>query len=225
MKKLLSRKSGFNKILFVWIALFLSVPFTSFSQNEVFNDSLSVEEVTNIKKVADNLQLSESDLQAFKERAKQKVVEFVTYIGIIADNQRKPEMRNMAVESAQKLFINCDSNIIETSSIKNGVLKTNRNSIRIYLGRLRMLEKIRVVIQNYDLVYISDFVKVKDNEYKAVATYYQLYTAYADDRKVYRDETKKQVEVLLLHIEDVFYGEKRWVIRLGDIVVKETKLN
>jgi hypothetical protein len=40
---------------------------------------------------------------------------------------------------------------------------------------------------------------------------------------VYKDITKKEVEIIIDLVEDKFFNEKRWKLFLGDIKAAETK--
>lgn len=185
-------------------------------------DTLSQDD---FKDVSDDLDLSEAELKAFNERARQKVSEFTNYVKIIADIDNSPPKRDMALESALKLFIDPDVNVMQTSYLYKGKWYVRDRTVRKYLWRLRSIGRMKVVIDMYDLIYISDFKKGGDGKYYATATFYQVYTKYSGDRILYSDKTTKTIDIILERIKDEFYGEKRWVIRLGDVKVTESRLN
>ncbi len=208
---------GFLASLVLSLVVFISSPAYSQSNDET-PDS------TEFKDVSELLDLSQDDLAAFGKQAKHKVEELTINIAVIADNGKSKTMRNIGVESALKLFVDPDKNIMETSYRYKGVWRIKKRTIREYLKRLRIISKTKVVINNYDMVYVSDFEKAPDGKYHATATFFQMYSAYSGDRLRYRDKTEKTVEIILELIEDEVYGEKRWIVRLGDVKVKETKI-
>jgi len=217
--KLLFRKFG-KMSKFIPI-LFLGFVFT----NPLFAQQNDPPNASEFKDVSELLDLSPQDLDAFTKQAKHKVEEFTNNLSTIADINKGSAIRDIAVESSLKLFVNPDSNIIESSYLLNGAWKIKKRTIREYLTRLRSITLTKVAIDNYNMVYVSDFVKSPDGKrYYATATFFQVYTVYASESIRYRDKTVKTVTIILELIEDEVYGEKRWVIRLGDVKVAETKL-
>ncbi len=237
--KFLFRNSGLNKksVLLFLFCFFVSVPLIAQENNNpsITTDTTSITDTLppakdslsqdDFKEISDDLDLSAEELKAFNERARQKVSEFTNYVKIIADIDNSPPKRDMALESALKLFIDPDVNVMQTSYLYKGKWYVRNRTVRKYLWRLRSIGRMKVVIDMYDLIYISDFKKGDDDKYYATATFYQIYTKYSGDRILYSDKTTKTIDIVLERIKDEFYGEKRWVIRLGDVKVTESRLN
>jgi hypothetical protein len=92
-----------------------------------------------------------------------------------------------------------------------------------YLARLKSLPYTKVIIKFYDIAYIRDFTKGPDGKYYSTATIIQEFTGFDKDDIIYKDITKKDVEIIVDLVEDNFFNEKRWKIFLGDIRATETK--
>jgi hypothetical protein len=173
-------------------------------------------------KIVDQINLSDQDIEVFKEQTKQKVDEFQQYIMTLGSKDEPSAKRNMAEKEALKLFFKGAQ--MEISMIKGdgSVQKVNR-PMEKYLARLKSLPYTRVVIKFYDIAYISEFTKGPDGKYYSTATVIQEFTGFNEDNIVYTDVTKKDIEIIIDLVEDAFFKEKRWKIFLGDIKASETK--
>jgi hypothetical protein len=173
-------------------------------------------------KIVDEINLSEQDIELFKEQTKQKVEEFQQYIVTLGSKDEPAEKRNMAEKEALKLFYKGAE--MEISIIQaDGTLQKINRPMEKYLARLKSLPYTKVVIKFYDIAYIRDFTKGPDGKYYSTATIIQEFTGFKDDNIVYTDVTKKDIEIIIDIIEDKFFKEKRWKIFLGDIKASETK--
>jgi hypothetical protein len=173
-------------------------------------------------KIVDEINLSEADIQLFKEQTKQKVEEFQQYIVTLGNKDEPAEKRNMAEKEAIKLFYKGSQMEISMIQADGSVQKINR-PMEKYLARLKSLPYTKVVIKFYDIAYISNFTKGPDGKYYSTATIIQEFTGFNDDKVVYTDITKKDIEIIIDLVEDKFFNEKRWKIFLGDIKASETK--
>lgn len=173
-------------------------------------------------KIVDEINLSEQDIQLFKEQTKQKVDEFQQYIVSLGSKDEPAEKRNMAEKEALKLFYKGAQMEISMMQTDGTVQKINR-PMEKYLARLKSLPFTKVIIKFYDIAYIRDFTKGPDGKYYSTATIIQEFTGFKDDNIVYTDVTKKDIEIIIDLVEDKFFLEKRWKIFLGDIKATETK--
>jgi hypothetical protein len=170
----------------------------------------------------DQINLSASDIEVFKEQTKQKIEEFQQYIMTIGSKEEAAEKRNMAEKEALKLFYT--GSVMEISNLlPDGTVQKISRPIEKYLARLKSLPFTRVVIKFYDIAYVSGFTKGADGKYYSTATIIQEFTGYTGDNVEYKDITKKEVEIIIDLVEDKFFQEKRWKIFLGDIKATETK--
>ncbi len=173
-------------------------------------------------KITDEINLSDADIEVFKEQTKQKVDEFQQYIVTLGSKDEPAEKRNMAEKEALKLFYKGAEMEISTVLPDGTVKKVNR-PMEKYLARLKSLPYTKVVIKFYDIAYIREFTKGPDGKYYSTATIIQEFTGFSDDDIIYTDVTKKEIEIIIDIVEDTFFQEKRWKIFLGDIKATETK--
>ena len=173
-------------------------------------------------KIVDEINLSPSDIEVFKEQTKQKVEEFQQYIITLGSKDEPDEKRNMAEKEALKLFFKGAEMEISEIVSDESTIKISR-PIEKYLARLKSLPYTKVIIKFYDIAYISDFTKGPDGRYYSTATIIQEFTGFSNDDIIYKDITKKDIEIIVDLIEDKFFNEKRWKIFLGNIKATETK--
>jgi hypothetical protein len=174
-------------------------------------------------KIVDEINLSEEDIALFKEQTMQKVEEFQQYIKTLGSKDEPSEKRDMAEKEALKLFYKGaemeTSYILPDSSVQKIIRPMEK-----YLARLKSLPYTKVIIKYYDIAYIREFTKGPDGKYYSTATIIQEFTGFSNDDIIYKDITKKNVEIIIDIVEDKFFQEKRWKIYLGDIKATETKI-
>jgi hypothetical protein len=173
-------------------------------------------------RIVDEITLTDSDIEIFKEQTKQKVEEFEQHIVTIGSKDEPSEKRNMAEREALKLFYKGAEIQISTLNADGSSAVVNR-PIEKYLARLKSLPYTKVVIKFYDLVYISSFTKGPDGKYYSSATIIQEFSGFTGDNLVYKDVTKKEVEIIVDLVEDKFFNEKKWKVFLGNIKAAETR--
>jgi hypothetical protein len=173
-------------------------------------------------KIVDEINLSEADIEVFKDQTKQKVDEFQQYIITLGSKDQPAEKRDMAEKEAIKLFYKGAQMEISVLNPDGSTQKVNR-PMEKYLARLKSLPYTKVVIRFYDIAYIREFTKGPDGKYYSTATIIQEFTGFNEDNIVYTDVTKKDIEIIIDLVEDKFFNEKRWKIFLGDIKASETK--
>jgi hypothetical protein len=173
-------------------------------------------------KIVDEINLSSTDIELFKIQTLQKLDEFKQYISILGNKDEPDEKRNMAEKEALKLFYKGAQMEISVALPDGNIQKINR-PMEKYLARLKSLPYTKVTIRFYDIAYISEFRKGPDGKYYSTATIIQEFTGFDKDNIIYKDITKKDVEIIIDLVEDKFFNEKRWKIFLGDIKATETK--
>lgn len=172
--------------------------------------------------ITGEINLSAADIEVFKEQTKQKVDELQQHIVTIGSKDEPAEKRNMAEAEAIKLFYKGAE--METSYIgADGKTNIISRPIEKYLARLKSLPYSKVVIKFYDVVYVTEFTKGPDGKYYSTATIIQEFTGFSGDNIVYRDVTKKEIEIVIDLVEDKFFNEKKWKVFLGNIKATETK--
>jgi hypothetical protein len=202
---------------YVLIIVFCGILTNSYSQEPTKTAASSKE-----AKIVDEINLSDADIEVFKEQTKQKVDEFQQHIVTIGSKDQPAEKRNMAEREALKLFFKGAE--MQTSVIMpDGTVTIQSRPMEKYLARLKSLPFTSVVIKFYDLVYISSFTKGPDGRYYSSATVIQEFTGFTGDNLVYKDVTKKEIEIVIDLVEDKFFNEKKWKVFLGNIKATETK--
>jgi len=172
--------------------------------------------------ITDEIALSPSDIELFKQQTNQKVDEFEQYIITIGSKDEPAEKRNMAEKEALKLFYK--NAMMEISFLlPDGTVQIVPRTMERYLARLKSLPYTKVIIKYYDIAYISEFKKGVDGRYYSTATIIQEFNGFSNDDIKYTDITKKEIEIIIDIVEDTFFQEKRWKIFLGDIKATETK--
>ena len=179
--------------------------------------------------------LSESDIQAFKDRVGEVIDMFQNNLSILGGKQYSMKVKSIYKKSALKLFIGegepytdpdgqqREGVNMQVSSIKNDKEVKNRISLKQYLNNLIKLPYARVKLTKADTYRISNIYKVGDH-YEATATIFQRFEGYVggDNKKVYRDVTQKNIKVYVIPENDYVLGQ-HWSVRLGDIEVVETQ--
>jgi len=176
---------------------------------------------------------------AIEIRAKEKIDDFLGYLGKIGSKQVSMERKTAAIESALELFIGKGRSFDYEDDYGN-MLKhkavtmqtTNKygrkyapKPMSSYLDALKKLPYKKVVIESADKVKVDNMTQTSEGKYKAVAHYYQKFTGVYGDGRIYSDYTEKK---LIIYIEKkqlpgILGGEIVWVILLGDVSAVETK--
>lgn len=178
--------------------------------------------------------LSEQDIQAFRDRVGEVIDMFQNNLNILAGKKHSYKVKSVYMKSALKLFIgegqpytDPDGNDrpgvqMQVSSIKNGKTVKHSTALTTYLNRLINLPYAEVKLTQADTYRISNIYKVGDH-YEATATIFQRFEGYVgkEMRKKYSDVTQKNIKVYIIPENDYVLGQ-HWSVRLGDIEVVDT---
>lgn len=172
---------------------------------------------------AQDLQLTEQEVQAFSKMTQQKVNELGNNLSTLCDKTQSEEMKETAMMLALELFID-DRQTVQTSSLsKNAVYS---EFIGIYLNRLRVLNYAQVTIKWYNIQYQSELKKGRDGKYYATMTIFQEFTGWGGDgQAIYKDYTQKNIDIIV-DMDTIQIGDRtleRPTVKLGNISVIETK--
>lgn len=161
--------------------------------------------------------LTEGELEGYREKAKQKVDAFYGYLNVIVDKQRAKAEKDIAVETAARLFM--PNSMIEVDSDKNpGQIK--KYTVREYLKRLQLLPYSTAKIEWSEVQYIKDLSQEKDGNYYGIISGQQTFMGYGKENEVmYSDVRKKNVKVKLQSYEKQIDGQTafNWDVLLGNI--------
>ena len=178
--------------------------------------------------------LSEQDIQAFKDRVGEVIDMFQNNLSILGGKKHSLKVKSVYKKSALKLFIgeglpytDPDGNQrqgvqMQVSSIKNGKTVRRSTALTTYLDNLIKLPYAEVKLTQADTYRISNIYKVGDH-YEATATIFQRFEGYVgkDMKKKYSDVTQKNIKVYIIPENDYVLGQ-HWSVRLGDIEVADT---
>lgn len=179
--------------------------------------------------------LDENVRQEVKEYAKEKVNEFNGHLSYIASKKISDDVKNDHIYEALLLFIGqgevsydqygnqIPAPTMEVSAINRQTGKTRIRTrlLKTYLNDMKSLNYTEVNVSASEATYISELQHEGDGKYKAVLSYAQIFVGKRDGIVVYRDVTKKSIEV---YIEVKKYGDKNlYEILLGNIKVDATQ--
>lgn len=165
--------------------------------------------------------LTDEEIANFRDQAIKSVTDLSRYIKIIADKKQELTTRNKGVDLAIELFAS-EKNIVQVSSLKNS---TKPLKIRAYFNKIKVLLYNSVDITWYDIYLSKEFRQGPDSQYYGTATIFQKFEGNNVETGKYIDITKKSIQIIIKKVKyNVGLTEKeRWVLKLGDINVEETK--
>ena len=178
--------------------------------------------------------LSESDIQAFKDRVGEIIDMFQNNLSILGGKKYSQKVKQTYQRSVLKLFIGegqpytapdgekREGVSMQVSSIRNGKEVKSKKFLTTYLDNLIKLPYAEVKLTQADTYRISNIYKVGDH-YEATATIFQRFVGYSgkEMRKEYSDVTQKNIKVYIIPENDFVLGQ-HWSVKLGDIEVMET---
>lgn len=162
------------------------------------------------------------DIDMFRAKALQKTNDLGMYFSIIADKQTDWQEANKAIDLAVDLFVDEEARV-EVGSLSRADKK--KYPIRRYLERLKLLKYDKVEITWTEVNYVSNLRKGLDGNYYGVISFLQKFTGYRDNRLIYSDYTRKNIEVVLKGYTKLSGGEQKelWDVFLSDIGVINMK--
>ena len=178
--------------------------------------------------------LSESDIQAFKDRAGEVIDMFQNNLAVLGGKKFSSKVKEVYKASTLKLFIgegqpytspNGEEHKevqMQVSSIRNNNETKRYTSLVKYLDNLIKLPYAEVKITKAETYRISNIYKIGDH-YEATATIFQKFEGFMgkEMRKTYSDVTQKNIKIYIMPENDFVLGQ-HWSVRLGDIEVVET---
>ncbi len=183
------------------------------------NQNLSEEVI----KTDDIKSFSAAELENFKIKGMQKILQLEGFIKQIADKHTDEFTTTQVIESTTRLFENPDDRIVEVSTTKSP--DKIRKKLKNYLNSLHLLNYDNVVIEWAEVNYASDFIPAPDGTYRATIVFSQIFEGYKDNIPVYRDRTTKRTEIILKKYNKEISGSsvEEWDVFLGDISVEHTE--
>jgi len=177
--------------------------------------------------------LSQTDLEAFKDRIGMMIDTFQSYLSILGSKEKSPNVKKSYKQQTLELFIGDGEPYkdietgelqpavsMEVSALRNGIESKRKLPMKKYLDNLIALPYVKVEITSAGTYHLSNLHPVGDH-YEATAFIFQKFCGYgADGRKKYCDTTKKVIKIYLIPEEDI--RGVHWTVKFGDISVGET---
>jgi len=176
--------------------------------------------------------LTGEQLKEFQGRTLQLIKLFEKNISRLGSKNVKASLKPRIQRTTLQLFIQAGEPYIDFSGMPNTGVKMQVSNVRngacverllkTYLSNLQKLRYARVEITSAETCKISNFYKIDDGLYEAVATIAQKFVGYNEAGiPVYIDLTHKSIKVQLRRV--TLDGEAHWDAVLGDIDVLETR--
>jgi len=173
------------------------------------------------KKFEGKLEIDQASKMQMQQRGLQKTKDLGKYLNLIANRSTETLDAEKAVDQAVALFLS-DSSQVETKR-PNG--DRRQEFIRNYLTRLRLLKYSKVEIEWSDIAYVSNLRKAPDGNYYSVISIQQKFTGYMDNKPVFADVTRKNIEIVLKTYRKEVDGEslELWDVFLNNIGISDSK--
>lgn len=173
------------------------------------------------KKLGPELDLDQASQEQFKKKSLEKTDDLGKYLNLIANKGTDFQVANKAVDQAVALFLSEESTVETTKP--NG--EKDQQPIRAYLNKLKLLKYSKVLIEWTDISYVSNLRRGPDGFYYGVISLQQKFTGFIDNKLVYSDVTKKNVEVVLKTYRKEVEGEsvELWDVFLNNVGISASR--
>ncbi len=173
------------------------------------------------KKSGPELDLDQASYEQFKQRSLQKTTDLGKYLNLIANKTTESVVANKAVDQAVSLFVD-EKSTVETAK-PNG--EKDQQPIRSYLNKLKLLKYSKVQIEWFNMSYVSNLRKGPDGFYYGVISLQQKFSGFIDNKMVYSDITKKNIEIQLKTYKKEVEGEsvELWDVFLNNIGISASR--
>lgn len=160
--------------------------------------------------------------KAIDSLALEKVKDLGKYISIIGNKDTPFSEASRVMDRAEELF--ATGSEMGVSSLSEEEISYYK--VREYFKRLMALNYDKVIIEWYDVQYISDLERQPDGKYVGVITVYQKFEGKSGDLLRYKDTTKKDITIYVEKKQTQIAGRtvEFWDVILGDIRVSETSV-
>lgn len=173
------------------------------------------------KDLGPELDLDQASYEQFKQKSIQKTEDLGKYLNLIANKSTESAIANKAVDQAVGLFVSEESTVETTKP--NG--EKDQQPIRNYLNKLKLLKYSKVLIEWTDISYVSNLRRGPDGFYYGVISLQQKFSGFIDNKLVYSDVTRKNVEVVLKTYKKEVEGEsvELWDVFLNNVGISASR--
>jgi hypothetical protein len=212
--------------------LLIFLPFISYSQIDEIDKQIQElqrrKDSINKAKIfiKNNNEINKNEVENYGIRL---LKDFSNYLSVIADKKNPIQRRNNNIDAALELFIN-DSTLVEVTKIHSNNIKGATRTIKKYLYNLRDLKYRSVEVIWSDFALSKELKKGQDGRYYGVAKICQRFNASTFNNNEYsmkydiQQITCKDVEIVVEEYVKLD-GGKEWIVKLGNINVKENYAN
>lgn len=154
----------------------------------------------------------EALLQAFADRAMQKVHDYVELLELVSDSNIAVNFR---AEASQQIVALFTSSKVEIMEVNAGTGKHKKFRLIDFVTKLD-IEQLGIQLDIVNTAFDSPFAKIGESEYQAILSYVQTTISRPGGPA---NTAKKQV-VVHLKAESKAFGEEEvpvWTVRLGEI--------
>lgn len=166
---------------------------------------------------------SEYDKEYFTKKVEERIFDLEEKIKIISNKELDTERKLESIDAAIRYF-ESEDNIFQVSS-KNRE-KVRNYKLREYFNHLRVLPYLKVNIDWYDAIWVSDLRKDRKGIWRGTVRIFQKFEGFGPEgMEKYSDITKKDIPVSIEVLEIDTGDDIKKIIRvlLGDVRVTETK--
>lgn len=184
--------------------------------NAVSGFSQASQAGTNLENDFVNTTLEAKHIEAFENRAKQKVRDFCNYIQLISDKTYDEKLRVHSKKMALALFNSTDCTIVDS-------LITGNNEqclIERYVNQLANTDYHKIIGIASNISLASDLQLMESGDYLGTISYNQELNCYDSKDQLLNTQTeKKEVAVTLSRKTKSFGNQEKiiWVVNLCDI--------
>ncbi|MEZ0607731.1 hypothetical protein ACAW74_04395 [Fibrella sp. WM1] len=169
------------------------------------------------------LRLTDSEYEEYRLQALERVDEFGTLLGVVADKTVEAGQKDKAISEILNLFK--PEATIQISSVASGKPPVTL-SMQDYLRRLKLLPYTSVSIEWADIQYVQELTQRTDGNYYGKIRGEQRFTGLNEKTgRQYSDITQKDVDVMLTPYTKQTDGleRRKWFVLLGNVGVVATK--
>ena len=206
-----NRYSAFYLVILLFTSVISCGP--SGSKNDG-HDSINKYSLQDINLELDSLSIRNID--AFEQRAIQKLQDLRDYFEILSDSTIETEFKNQALIMAEDLFANQDNSITFKFDENNDSTSENVNTFfnSMQNGTFGMLS-----FEIHDISLIQNIQKLNDMEYRGAVNFRLIITTRQKNEPSRKSRMRMQCEIIAKKIQKQFGKESKlvWEVFLGNI--------
>lgn len=168
--------------------------------------------------------LNNQELNAYANRAMQKVKDFTNYLELITNKKYDRQVRAHSLKPALKLF-SSSSNFMEIASTSSRLIK--KYPINSYLRKIQKSSYQRIKISHDNMRWLEPLHRQNNGSYFGTIVCDQRFSGVYQDGREYSDFTTKAYNIVLKK-ENKGFGSRNlkvWQLYLGDVKIESITTN